>query len=1310
MSAIGKVPEFSESAEEFEPYLERFERWLSANDVSQEKKADILLATLPAKTYSLLKTLITPAKATELSYERITETLSQHYKPQRIIIAERFRFYGRNHNMGESLADYILDLKRLSASCEFGTFLDQALRDKFVCGLHDEFYLHKLLNETDLTFKSACNIALAIELTRSDSQQFKELNSCSFTDLPKITTWSKPTSPNSPQPPTMSVTGEQAFQTQRVNSCYRCGGQHQQQNCRYKSETCRNCGKLGHIARVCRSKPGRRRAQYVTNCDRQESDCTDLNTVNTTHRGDDGIHIKLEIDGHPVNMLLDTGASVSLISEFVYKNCLGGIALQNSPLHLTSYTGEKIPVLGQIQAPVTYEGQSFILPLVVVKSDRPTLLGRNWLKHLKLNWAKIFTIKQTEATFHKNLEQVLSKHDSLFKEDFGSIKGLKATITVNSGAKPIFHKPRPLPYALKEPVEKELERMEHYGIVSRVKHSSWAAPIVVVPKKDKTIRLCGDYKVTVNRCIEPEPYPLPNVEDLFATLAGGKYFSKIDLSNAYQQLELDPDSKTFLTINTHKGLFQYQRLPFGVSTAPAIFQHAMDQILQGIDHVVCFLDDILITGSSVEEHLALLDKVLSKLKASGVRVKLSKCHFLQESVEYLGYRIDAQGLHPTETKLTAIVNAPSPSNVSELRSFLGLLNYYGRFLPNLSTLLQPLHELLQKDTKWVWSAQCEKAFQDAKQRLTNSKWLAHYDPSKPLRLACDASPYGVGAVISHILPNGEEHPIAFASRTLTQTERNYAQIEREALSIIFGIKKFHKYLYGRKFSLVTDHKPLLAILGPKSAIPTLAALRMQRWALLLLAYDYDIVYRRSQDHGNADALSRLPCPYTTDVQDESVIFQVSFADELPISCKDIAAATSRDPLLAKVWDFTSTGWPNYSSDKILKPYFEKRDELSMDQGCLLWGIRVVIPPKYRQRLLHELHEGHPGVNRMKARARGYLWWPGLDQDIENFVSQCTACASVQNQPPTAPLHPWTWATSPWERIHIDYAEINQQTFLLVIDSYSKWLEVLPTKISTSEKTITLLHNLFASYGLPKELVSDNGPQFTSQEFQYFLKQNGIKHKLTPPYHPASNGAAERAVQTFKKAWMKHSVASESAGTTGELRLCRFLFSYRNIPHSVTESTPAELFLKRHLQSRLDLFKPSLADTVEKHQKQQVRAHNSSRQRHKDFYPGDKVLVRDFRHSGCLWSPGTICHRRGPLTYEVQIGNCHVHVHVEHLVPDKSVSPVPPSFSTIDFQVPVAPLQELPDVNNRSNPISATASECERRYPIRARKPPERLDL
>ncbi len=597
---------------------------------------------------------------------------------------------------------------------------------------------------------------------------------------------------------------------------------------------------------------------------------------------------------------------------------------------------------------------------------------------------------------------------------------------MQEGSKSTFHKPRPVPYSLKEAVEEELDRLEKNLIISQIGRSEWAAPIVVVPKKDKTVRLCGDYKVTVNKCIFPVEYPLPNVEDLLATLAGGKLFSKIDLSFAYQQLELDEKSQQYLTINTHEVLFKYHRLAYGISTAPAIFQHTMDQILQGLPHVVCFMDDILVSAPTVEEHLMLLDKVLSWLQQYGVRLKESKCEFLCSSVEYLGFRIDGKGVHPMESKVDAIVKAPAPVNVTELRSFLGLLNYYGKFLPHLSTLLHPLHRLLQANEKWQWSAQCDQAFNVCKQQLLQSKWLAHYDPKKPLRLACDASTYGVGAVISHLLPSGEENPIAFAWITLTASEKNYVQIEKEALSIVFGVKKFHKYLYGRKFQLLTDHKPLLAILGPKSAIPTLAALRMQRWALILKAYDYEIEYRRSSDHANADALSRLPCEQTsTGGTEEEMVFQISFLDELPISAKDIATETRKNPVLSKVLDLTLSGWPSYVTDESLKPFLVRRDQLSTDQGCVLWGSRVIIPPKYRERLLSELHEGHPGVMRMKMLARGYLWWPGLDNDIQNFVSKCTPCELERKQPSCAPLHPLSWTTTPWERIHIDYAEIDK---------------------------------------------------------------------------------------------------------------------------------------------------------------------------------------------------------------------------------------------------------------------------------------------
>uniref|UniRef100_H2ZXJ5 ribonuclease H n=1 Tax=Latimeria chalumnae TaxID=7897 RepID=H2ZXJ5_LATCH len=309
---------------------------------------------------------------------------------------------------------------------------------------------------------------------------------------------------------------------------------------------------------------------------------------------------------------------------------------------------------------------------------------------------------------------------------------------------------------------------------------------------------------------------------------------------------MDVASKQLLVINMHKGLYQYHRLSYGVFSALAIFQSVMDQILQGVEGVVCFLDDILIT---TEKHLCILDKVLTQLKHYGLQFKLAEC----KTVHYLRHVVDAEGIYPTNEKVVAIIAAPRPRNEGELRSFLGLLDYYGRFLANLSTTLQPLHKLLQKGK----SKDCEEAFQKCKHQLLDSHVLAHYDTHKPLHLACDAY-YGVGAVISHVMANGEECPITFASWTLISSERGYVQIEKETLAIIFGVKKFHKYLYGCKFTLITDHKPLMEILGPKVVVPTLAALRMQRWALMLLAYNYEIKYCKSADHTNADTLSRLP--------------------------------------------------------------------------------------------------------------------------------------------------------------------------------------------------------------------------------------------------------------------------------------------------------------------------------------------------------------------------------------------------------------------------------------------------------------------
>ena len=269
-------------------------------------------------------------------------------------------------------------------------------------------------------------------------------------------------------------------------------------------------------------------------------------------------------------------------------------------------------------------------------------------------------------------------------------------------------------------VGEELDRLESIGVLEKVPHADWAAPLVVVPKRDGTLRLCGDYKQTVNRCIEVEQYPLPKPNDLFSSLSGGLKFTKLDLTQAYQQLPLDPESQKYCVINTHKGLYRYTRLPFGIASAPAIFQRVMDTILQGIPRVNCYIDDVLITGATEQEHLLNLEQVLKRLAENGITLKQAKCSFLRDSVEFLGHKIDSRGLHTSAKKVEAVKKAPRPTNQQHLRSFLGLLQYYCKFLPNLSTLISSLNSLLQKNHPWRWTRDCERAFEEAKEAIASA--------------------------------------------------------------------------------------------------------------------------------------------------------------------------------------------------------------------------------------------------------------------------------------------------------------------------------------------------------------------------------------------------------------------------------------------------------------------------------------------------------------------------------------------------------------------------------------------------------------
>ena len=830
----------------------------------------------------------------------------------------------------------------------------------------------------------------------------------------------------------------------------------------------------------------------------------------------------------------------------------------------------------------------------------------------------------------------------MFKDELGLVEAAPAKIHVDSTTQPIFCKPRSVPYALKGRIEQELERLEGAGVIEPVQFADWAAPVVPVVKKDRSIRICGDFKVTINRATKVDSYPLPKVEDLLASLGGGKTFTKLDLAHAYQQIPLEENSKQYVVINTHKGLYRYNRLPFGVSSAPAIFQRTMEGILRGIPKVCVYIDDILITGATEQEHLRTLDKVLTRLAEAGLKLKQAKSSFLRPSVEYLGHNISAEGLRPTKEKIRAIQEAPAPCNVSQLRSFLGLLNYYGKFLPNLSSILAPLHRLLHKKTVWKWTSEQEKAFQEAKALLTSPCLLVHFDADRELLLACDASPYGVGAVLSHRMDDGTEKPIAFASRTLSSAEKKYSQLDKEGLAVVYGVKKFHQYLFGRHFEILSDHKPLQHLFSEHRPVPVLASARIQRWALTLSAYSYSIAYKPGDNNSNADGLSRLPLPEAPSevpLPGETILLMETLQE--PMSAKQIKDLTARDPLLSSVRQMVLKGW-RYSNDQQLAPFNQRKDELSIEDGCILWGCRVVIPQAGRATVLEELHQGHPGVCRMKSLARGVVWWPGMDKDIENMIQDCHQCQVNRKSPAPAALHPWEWPTRPWARLHIDHAgPFLGKQFLVLVDAYSKWLEVVPVPSLTSETTIRTLRGIFATHGLPEIVVSDNGPSFTSEEFEQFTKRNGIRHVKCSPYHPASNGQAERAVQIFKDGLKKI--------TQGDIttRLARFLFQYRLTPHSTTGVAPAELLLKRRPRSHLDLLHPRLESRVLENQHRQ-KADHDRRAKSREFAPEDKVYVKNFS-SGPKWLPGVITAVRGPVSFTITLSdNRIVRRHVDHI--------------------------------------------------------------
>ena len=1290
---------FLEDAVDFRVFRAKLNSYFIREEIEDEKKKKATLITLLSdNVYRLLESLCVPKQIEDDSqtYSVLMDLLSSHYSPASSYYMARHNFYTATRQSGENSNTWAARLKGLAATCKFGQEVSMLLRDIFVVGygpgpIQDRLFEEDPTSKT-VTLQSMMDVAAGREQA---TQERKQRQSIAFSpreqeeDLNYIV--------KGKTAKKMTRAG-QSFQ----DKCWHCGRKnHKSEDCRYKEYKCNNCSLKGHLASVCRKKKlGTTKHKYLHDCEQDESDSYksevedfdlldsffyvisssekesgnvevkdkdlilsdhvseatttnhfisernnsgDKNTVTIPMLGNAPIIISLLLGSEkvPISFEIDTGSLHNIISRDLYVKHFSDIKCDKNKVVLADYVGKLIKPLGKVSLPVYLQGKRYVISMLIVDKGGPPLLGRQGIQALNLSFSNLYFKDQKKEGLIEvpdDIREILNKYHNVFKSDMGAYNKGKVSLKIIPGSKPVFLKYRPLPLALKYKVEAEIDRLVSLGILIPVDSSLWATPIVPILKPDGSVRLCGDFRLTLNPVLVGTEYPLPKIDHIYAEIGNASYYSKIDLKEAFQQYLLDDESRKIAVITTTRGLFAYTRLCYGISSAPCEFQKLMEKLLDKLPGVKCLIDDIVVAGSTRAEHNQRLENVLRILNESGLRVKLTKCKFGVSQIEYLGHQINKNGLQPTDKHIKAIKDAPPPENVNMLKSFLGMVNFYLKFIPRSGDILKPLYNLLKNDANWTWNDKCNAAFKQIKEILAKKPVLANYNPKLPLKLWVDASPVAVSAILAHVYPNGSERPLAFHSKVLTQAETRYPQIEREALAILNGVLHFRDFLFARKFTIVSDSKPLGYIYGNKKGIPIYAANRVQRWAYLLSLYNFEIVYEKSENN-IADFLSRITngdCS-TDNASKTNYLHYIHEASPNPLNWQEIKEISNKDPLIRKVIGLVKTGrWPQkMNREEELYPYFVRKLELTVEYECLMWGYRIVIPPSLRNEILDVLHSTHLGTTKMKGFARSFFWWPGLDKAIEEITDSCDTCLQFRINPPKSPLKSWPWPDRPWTRIHIDFlGPIETKHYLVVQDAHSKWIECYQCARTSSDVVIRCLLDCFSRFGAPRSLTSDGATCFTSLEFSSFLRKFGINHMMGAPFHAKTNGAGESAVKIIKYC-IKKALQEGTKDLKGAIN--EYLFLYRSSVHSTTQQTPAKLMLGREIRTIFNQMLPSGDEIVAQQQKKQQK--NFDGKRRVIITEGDRVLARNYSgNSNKRWEKGVVTHEYGPQTFEIKTDN------------------------------------------------------------------------
>lgn len=1191
------------------------------------------------------------------NFETVVGKFREHCVGIANVTYERYVFNKRSQDDTESFDTFVADLRRLVKSCDYGELEDSIIKDRIVMGIRDDTTRKKLLQTRTLNLHNACDICRAAE---SASRQLKELHGADKVESLNIDRNQRPARSQSRNRyirrdtsttrRDSSTSRDDHHKSQSDRKCRFCVLRHRfgKNECPAFGKTCNSCGLKNHYAAsiVCRNKNDRK-LRRVRQLD-TDDDYDELLAL-------DGPRYKrltatLLVNGVSTNFTLDTGSSVNVLPMTLAQKIGMHRYMNPSDTTLRMFSDQILDVEGTVECQVQdpKSSEMHLVRFYVAKTHKQAVLGLQTCLNFGLIQVQIEHLRnlQADACQPMTKEIILRQYSDLFT-GYGKFEGT-VHLDTDPAVASVRVTPRRIPLHIRDKVEREIKALCDNDILEPTdEYMPWSSHLQPVLKSNGEVRICMDPNF-LNDALKSVECVLPVLDDVLPELSNAKVYSVLDTRHAFFHCVLDEPTKRLMCMETVWGKFLWKRLPQGIKVASQVYALKMREALMSLKSVRAIADDIIVWGcgetldEAQKDHDHNLTALLNRCRQCGIRLNKSKMRINCDSVDFMGFRLTSNGLMITDSKVKAITEMPTPTDKQSVQRLLGAATFVARFLPNFSDTTKCLRELTHKNVEFVWDDTVHGvAFRKVKQMLTSAEVLQYYDPAKQIKFEVDSSINGCGAVL---LQN--DKPVAYASRSFTATEsRLLSTIEREATAALFACEKFNVWTFGNPYviQIITDHKPLISI--SKKPLHN-APLRLQRIFLRLSRYNVRFTFKPGRLMHVSDCLSRASLPHTNDLNayDETLASldeQTQKQLELVASPElrrllDISA--KQDSVHQDLIKMIHTGWPEKPQHvpKDLRPYHTYADELTVSNGHVYKGDRIVIPVPARDEVMKRLHSSHIGLGGLLRRARKTVYFPGITTEITRVANACQICQKHQNDNQKEPLMSHDVPPRVWDKCGVDIFTWNRRDYLVTTCYLSNFFEVDRLKTKSCKEIIRILKGHFSRWGTPSFLCSDNSP-FNSAEFTKFAKDWDFQQIFSSPTYPQSNGKVEKSVQTIKKIMQK--------AVDDNLDVYKALLEFRNTPSESSNLSPVEIMLNRQTRSVLPVANSKLNNAyqgkarqalIQSKYKQAFYYNRTARQR-QQFSTGDNVRIKD-RPTDKHWRRGVITNCLPHRSYQVQLSD------------------------------------------------------------------------